>query len=214
MGGSLLFLAPVIYQPNDLYRVTAQLRGGVCRRHFSSPYYQSWRQATRCSAQSDPKSPADTVRDTVKDATTLVSGETNDATSEAVSPDALPPSLRKGEEVSVAAQAILNDVAANPEYYLNVSGVLLGLILSIIVLSATTMALESLPLIPDMFRMVGLGYVFWFLAKFLFSAPDRQRLADEVDEFVSGVRGGEFRVLPRSSESDTAMMEGDEASLS
>lgn len=143
----------------------------------------------------------------------VVSTEASDGKSERVSADALPPSLRKGEEASMTAQAILDDVAANPEYYLNVSGVLLGLVLSVIVLSATTMALDSLPIVPDFLRMIGLVYMFWFLAKFLFSAPDRQRLATEVDEFVSGVRGGEFKVLSGSTRSaERAMMEGDDQS--
>lgn len=165
----------------------------------------------RCDAGTEP---AKSSLDETKEIDKAVSTEASDGKSERVSADALPPSLRKGEEVSMTAQAILDDVAANPEYYLNVSGVLLGLVLSIIVLSATTMALDSLPLVSDLLRMIGLVYMFWFLAKFLFSAPDRQRLANEVDEFVSGVRGGQFKVLSGSNPSSkTPMMEGDDQSL-
>lgn len=99
------------------------------------------------------------------------------------------------DAASATARAIMDDVAANPEYYLNVSGVLLGLTLSFVVLSATVVALDSLPVVPDLLRMVGLVYIFWFLAKFLFNSSERARLGAEVQEFVDGVRGGEFRVL-------------------
>lgn len=99
------------------------------------------------------------------------------------------------DAASATARAIMDDIAANPEYYLNVSGVLLGLTLSFVVLSATVVALDSLPIVPDLLRMVGLVYLFWFLAKFLFNSSERARLGAEVQEFVDGVRGGEFRVL-------------------
>lgn len=111
-----------------------------------------------------------------------------------------------------AARAILDDVAANPQYYLNVSGVFVGLILSIIVLSATMVALDSLPVVPDVLRMVGLIYLFWFLAKFLFSASERQRLTNEVDEFVASVRGGEFRVIKGTEKVDHQLLEGEDRS--
>lgn len=166
----------------------------------------------RCEVETDSSKPLSKEARSVDQ---VVSTEASDGKPERVSADALPPSLRKGEEASMAAQAILDDVAANPEYYLNVSGVLLGLTLSVIVLSATTMALDSLPVVPDFLRMIGLVYMFWFLAKFLFSASDRQRLAREVDEFVSGVRGGEFKVLAGSSRSsERTIMEGDDQSSS
>lgn len=107
----------------------------------------------------------------------------------------LPDTLPSTDSASATAQALLDDVTANPQYYLNVSGVLLGLSLLFIVLSATVVALDSIPIVPDVLRVVGLVYLFWFLGKFLFSAPDRERLGNEVDEFVTGVRGGEFRVI-------------------
>lgn len=166
----------------------------------------------RCEVETDSSKPPSNEARGVDQ---VVSTEASDGKPERVSADALPPSLRKGEEASMAAQAILDDVAANPEYYLNVSGVLLGLTLSVIVLSATTMALDSLPVVPDFLRMIGLVYMFWFLAKFLFSASDRQQLAREVDEFVSGVRGGEFKILSGPSRSsERTMMEGDDQSSS
>lgn len=108
------------------------------------------------------------------------------------------------DAASATARAIMDDVAANPEYYLNVSGVLLGLTLSFVVLSATVVALDSLPVVPDLLRMVGLVYLFWFLAKFLFNSSERARLGAEVQEFVDGVRGGEFRVLGEAPSTEPA----------
>lgn len=86
-------------------------------------------------------------------------------------------------------QALLDDLAERPQYYLNVSGVVVGLGLSVVVLSATMAALDSLPLVPDALRVVGLAYIFWFLGKFLLNGGERRRLADEIDEFVGGVKG-------------------------
>ncbi|PXF48588.1 Protein CURVATURE THYLAKOID 1A, chloroplastic [Gracilariopsis chorda] len=94
-----------------------------------------------------------------------------------------------GEKASATAQALLDDLAARPEYYLNVFGVLFGLVLSAIVLSATMFALEALPIIPDVLRIIGLVYLFWFLKKYLFSGNERKRLGNDIDEFVAGVRG-------------------------
>lgn len=100
-----------------------------------------------------------------------------------------PSGPRVPQEAVSVAQAILDDVADRPQYYLNVSGVLVGLMLSIVVLSATTFALDRLPLVPDALRMIGLGYIFWFLGKFLLNGGERQRLEEEIDEFVDIVRG-------------------------
>lgn len=93
--------------------------------------------------------------------------------------------------VSAGAQAVLEDLAERPEYYLNVAGVLFGLTLVVLVLSATMAALDSIPLLPDALRVVGLGYIFWFLSKYLFSGAERSRLQGEIADFVSGVRNAE-----------------------
>lgn len=121
-------------------------------------------------------------------------------------------SLQTEDNASATAKAILDDVAANPEYYLNVAGVLLGLTLSIIVLTATMVALDTLPVVPDVLRMVGLGYLFWFLGKFLFSAKERRRLSNDVDDFVTRVRGTEYRVMGAEDHLDVQLMGGDETS--
>lgn len=61
-------------------------------------------------------------------------------------------------------------------------------------------ALDRLPLIPDMLRIVGLAYLFWFLGKFLLNAGERQRLQEEVDEFVQVVRGENVTVMEGGKE--------------
>lgn len=99
------------------------------------------------------------------------------------------PSLSIPPDTASSAQAFLDDLAERPQYYLNVSGVVVGLGLSVVVLSATMRALEGIPLVPDGLRIVGLGYMFWFLNKFLLNGGERRRLAEEIDEFVEGVKG-------------------------
>lgn len=80
------------------------------------------------------------------------------------------------------------------------SGVLLGIILSVIVLSATLVALDRLPLIPDALRVIGMAYLFWFLGKFLLNAGERRRLQEEVDEFVQVIRGDSVNVMEEGKE--------------
>lgn len=100
------------------------------------------------------------------------------------------PSLQIDTEgASRTLQALLDDVASHPDYYLNVAGVILGIILSVIVLSATMVSLDSIPLVPDVLRMIGLGYLFWFLSKFLFSSTERERLSVDIDQLVKGAQG-------------------------
>lgn len=114
-------------------------------------------------------------------------------------PDAIPANLPatdlNPDQAAATAQALFDDLADRPEYYLNISGVLLGITLSCVVLSATLIALDSIPLIPDLLRMIGLAYLFWFLNKFLFSASERERLTQEISDFVAGVRGPDFSNL-------------------
>lgn len=171
----------------------------LCRRPFRRDVRSAHCVRTiRCALQSSDEVPQEADK---------LNNE-GQALTETMGNDALPRSVQTGD----AARAILDDVAANPAYYLNVSGVLFGLVLSVVVLSATIVALDSIPVVPDLLRMVGLVYVFWFLAKFLFSATDRQRLTTEVDEFVAGVRGGEFRVIKGAGQSDSSLLEGDDRS--
>lgn len=113
----------------------------------------------------------------------------------------LPPGTASG------AQALLDDMAERPQYYLNVTGVVVGLGLSAVVLSATMGALDAIPLVPDGLRIVGLGYVFWFLNKFLLNGGERKRLAEEIDEFVDGVKGDVVeRGIEAGGEDDPRLM--------
>lgn len=117
------------------------------------------------------------------------------------------PSINIPPAATTGAQALLDDVSERPQYYLNVSGVILGLILSVIVLSATMLALDQLPLVPDALRMVGLTYLFWFLGKFLLNGGERQRLQDEIDEFVAIVRGDTMPALQGRGGADAGQIE-------
>lgn len=120
------------------------------------------------------------------------------------------PSISLPPGTAAGAQALLDDLAERPQYYLNVSGVVLGLGLSIVVLSATMVALDSLPLVPDALRIVGLGYIFWFLSKFLLNGGERRRLAEEIDEFVESVKGDAVQtgMLMNSSEEERRLTGG------
>lgn len=99
------------------------------------------------------------------------------------------PSLSIPPQASAGIQALLDDVTQRPQYYVNISGVFVGLILLIVVLEATMVALDGFPFVADSLRVVGLGYVFWFLGKFLFNGGERRRLNEEIAEFVDIIKG-------------------------
>lgn len=94
---------------------------------------------------------------------------------------------------SAGVQAVLQDISDRPEYYLSVTGVILGTILTTVVLSASLVALDTIPLVPDFLRIIGLAYVFWFLSKYLFSGAERVQLQREIDDLLVEIRTPETK---------------------
>lgn len=90
--------------------------------------------------------------------------------------------------LSARLAALLEDVSERPEFYLSGVGAVSGAVLGTVVMSAALNALELVPLLPDAFRVVGVGYVFWFLAKYLFSAKNRAELSADVQYLLDEVR--------------------------
>lgn len=91
-------------------------------------------------------------------------------------------------------QAILEDLASRPDYYINMAGVFSSLILGYIVLLSTLKAVNQFPVLPDALKIVGLGYMLWFSLKYVFSKNAQESLKLEVTDFVS-VLSGEGQIL-------------------
>lgn len=87
------------------------------------------------------------------------------------------------------ADAILQDMSKRPEYYVNISGLFFGTMLALVVASAVLGTLNHIPFVPDMLKIIGLGYTFWFLRKYLTLPNTREELQKEVDDLVSTIRG-------------------------
>ncbi len=90
--------------------------------------------------------------------------------------------------VSARAEALLEDISLRPEYYLSGIGAVSGVVLGSVVVSASLTAIDTVPLLPDALRVVGVGYVFWFLAKYLFSRSRRAELAADIQQLLDEVR--------------------------
>lgn len=87
--------------------------------------------------------------------------------------------------LSCGGLAVLEDIADRPEVYADCLLALFATIVSISVMSATLAAVDAVPLLPGILRLIGLFYVFWFLSKHVFSLSARTSVRDNVASFVS-----------------------------
>lgn len=88
---------------------------------------------------------------------------------------------------------LLEDVTDHPEFYANCLLSFLGILVFVVVISSTMDTIDCVPLLPDFFRFVGLGYCIWLAAKCAFSPSARTSLTTSTSSFVnvltsSGVR--------------------------
>jgi CAAD domains of cyanobacterial aminoacyl-tRNA synthetase len=88
--------------------------------------------------------------------------------------------------VAAGAEAILQDVARDPEYYIDAVGVMTGITMFCVVFIATINAIDNMPCGAVVLKVIGLCYSLWFMLKFL--APSSAASAARVD-FLSNVDG-------------------------
>lgn len=93
--------------------------------------------------------------------------------------------------------AVLEDMAEHPEYYVSAIGAVGGLALGGVVAGGTLAAIATVPFLADGLRVVGLGYVFWFLSKYLLSAGRRGALVAEVKAVLRDARAPPAALLDR-----------------
>ncbi|MEC4850910.1 MAG: CAAD domain-containing protein [Jaaginema sp. PMC 1079.18] len=72
---------------------------------------------------------------------------------------------------------------------LTVLGLIVAALVSLVVLQATLDAIHSIPLLSPTFQLVGLGYIIWFVWRYLLQSQNRDELAvisDRVKKQVFG----------------------------
>lgn len=93
--------------------------------------------------------------------------------------------------------ALLEDMAEHPEYYVSAAGAVGGLALGGVVATSTLAAIATVPLLADSLRVIGLGYMFWFLNKYLLSSSRRKALAEDVSAVLRDARAPPAALLDK-----------------
>jgi len=61
-------------------------------------------------------------------------------------------------------------------------------VFGLVIINNVVNALEAVPLLPGLLRVVGLGYSLYFTYKYLLFAEGRSQLKDDFDSFKSGLK--------------------------
>jgi valyl-tRNA synthetase len=72
---------------------------------------------------------------------------------------------------------------------LSVAGLILGAFLSLFVLQAVLSAIHSIPLLSPTLQLIGLGYITWFISRFLLQSQNREELAEITQQLKERVVG-------------------------
>ena len=154
------------------------------QRHVGSLFGTRRRSIVIRSTISQAKTDPDVqIRDPSSEYSALTKAETAEQKFEVDSSES------KADKSTAIADAILQDMSKRPEYYVNISGLFFGTMLALVVASAILGTLNHIPFVPDMLKIIGLGYTFWFLRKHLTLPGTREELLKEVDDLVSTIRG-------------------------
>ncbi|KFK30403.1 hypothetical protein AALP_AA7G256500 [Arabis alpina] len=93
------------------------------------------------------------------------------------------------EEEQTQALEFLNDIKLDSN---NTYSVLLygsGAIVALYLTSVIVGSLESIPLVPKLMEVVGLGYTFWFTTRYLLFKSNREELKTKISEIKRQVLG-------------------------
>lgn len=82
------------------------------------------------------------------------------------------------------ARGIFNDLGTRPLYYGKIAGYAVGGLVTITVLRAVVVAVDSLPVLPGALELIGLGYTSWFVWRYVLFRESREELLEEIEEFL------------------------------
>ena len=93
------------------------------------------------------------------------------------------------EAIKERALRAVEDVSTRPGFYATIAGYAVGALVLITVLKAVVAAVDSLPVLPGILELVGLGYCGWFAWRFVIFKSSRQELLEEIDELLGRTTG-------------------------
>ncbi|KAI4328867.1 hypothetical protein L6164_021190 [Bauhinia variegata] len=99
------------------------------------------------------------------------------------------------ESSSVDANELLTDLKEKWDAVENKSTVLVyggGAVVAVWLSSIIVGAINSVPLLPKIFELVGLGYTGWFVYRYLLFKSSRKELAEDIEEIKKKVTGTEY----------------------
>lgn len=95
----------------------------------------------------------------------------------------------------VRISALLEDVSEHPDYYVSAVGAVSGASLVAVVASAALTAISAIPALAESLQVVGLGYTFWFMQKYLLSPQNRAVLTANVKDLLADARAPSSSLL-------------------
>jgi hypothetical protein len=110
-----------------------------------------------------------------------------------ISPDLstanLPDGVKAVFDVIAELPAFATGIYTNNKTFVTSLGLILGLIVGVKLTFAVLSAINEIPLLAPAFELVGIGYVTWFVYRYLLQASTRKELTDELDSFKSEIFG-------------------------
>ncbi|KAH0915789.1 hypothetical protein BRARA_H01755 [Brassica rapa] len=95
------------------------------------------------------------------------------------------------DEQTQASLEFLNDIKLDSDNTYSIVLYGFGGILAIYLTSAIVGSLESVPLLPKLMEVVGLGYTLWFTTRYLLFKSNREELKTKISEIKKQVLGSD-----------------------
>lgn len=88
------------------------------------------------------------------------------------------------EAIKERALAAVEDVTARPAYYGKIAAYALGALVGVTILKAVVTAVDSIPVLPSLLELIGLGYTTWFIWRYVLFKESREELLEEIEDFL------------------------------
>jgi CAAD domains of cyanobacterial aminoacyl-tRNA synthetase len=101
----------------------------------------------------------------------------------------LPDGVKQVFDIIGELPAYATQIYTSNKTFVTSLGLILGLIVGVKLTFAVLSAINEIPLLAPAFELVGIGYVTWFVYRYLLQASTRKELTDELDNFKSEIFG-------------------------
>lgn len=85
---------------------------------------------------------------------------------------------------------MFNDLGTRPLFYGKIAGYAVGGLVTITVLRAVVVAVDSIPVLPGALELIGLGYTAWFVWRYVLFKESREELLEEIEDFLGRAKPG------------------------